>query len=109
MIRKRIGKTIEFHWRITTDGEDLAFDGRDLTIVLIDPSGSSREMHFEYEEGTNIAKFAFQGKDQTRVGFYSLEVWENKGRCNQTVADKQNAFELVRYTKDEGNCGCKKY
>ena len=117
MIRKRIGKTIEFQWTITTDGEDIPFDypqERDLTIILLDPSGSiifSKKLvkGENYEPGTNVAIFKFEGKDQTKIGSYSLEVWENKGKENQTVVDKMNAFELVKHTKDEEDLGCRRY
>lgn len=117
MIRKRIGKTIIFRWTITTDGEALPLDyvdnhKRDLTLFLIDPSGNSNQIYFEIDTDNpnkNTIIFSFQGKDQTKVGHYSLELWENKGQDEQTVVDKINAFELVKHTKDEGGCGCRNY
>lgn len=117
MIRKRIGKTIEFKWTVTTNEENIPFDyptERDLTVILLDPSGTvvfSKKLKAgeDYEPGTNIAFFTFQGKDQTKLGQYSLEMWENKGQLNQTVVDKINAFELVKHTKDEEDLGCRRY
>ena len=110
MIRKRIGKTLLLRWKITTNGEDLSLDGRVLTLFLIDPSGNQREMDYQIKPtGSNTVEFKFQGKDQKIPGYYSLEMWENKGQDEQTVVDKINAFELVRNTKDEGDCKCRKY
>lgn len=100
-IKKRIGKTIIFRWQVTTNGEDIPFDGRDLTIKIIDPTGNARKVDFTFIDGTNIAEFIFEGKDQQKVGNYIIEMWENFGNDNQTVVDKINAFTLVRHTIEE--------
>lgn len=101
LIKKRIGNTLLLRWQVTTDGNNIPFDGRDLTLRLVDPVGIARNMKFNFASGTNIAEFKFQGIDQTRIGAYTLEMWENKGQVEQVVVDKTEAFELVRHTKDE--------
>jgi len=102
VIKKRRGKTILFRWQVTTDGENIPFDDRDLIIKIVDPAGNARKVDFTFEEGTNVAEFYFQGKDQQRNGYYNIEMWENLGQDGQTVVDKVEAFCLVEHTEDEG-------
>lgn len=100
--KKRIGNTLIIRWLVTTNGSDVPFDGRDLQLRLVDPIGNSRPLPFTFETGSNVAEFIYQGKDQQKTGFYTIEMWENKGKDMQAVVDRTEAFELVRHTKDEG-------
>jgi hypothetical protein len=102
-IKKRIGKTITFHWRVKTGGVDVPFDGRKMQIRLVDPIGNSSQINFTFVTGTNIADFTYQGKEQRKTGLYTIEMWENRGEDNQTVVDRKDAFELVRHSEDEGD------
>lgn len=101
MLKKRIGNTIFFHWQVTTNGEDIPFDGRDLHLRIIDPIGNSSQMNFTFAAGTNVADFTYQGKEQRKTGLYTIEMWENRGSNNQVVVDRTEAFELVRHSKEE--------
>ena len=110
MIRKRLGKTLLFRWPIITNGEASSLYGRNLTLFIIEPSGKKRQVNYTIDDTEpNRLLFTFQGKDQTSPGIYGLELWENKDSDDQTIFDKINAFELVKHTKDEGGCGCKRY
>lgn len=100
--KKRIGNTLIIRWQVTTDGEDIPFDGRRLELRLVDPIGDSQPLPFTFEAGTNVAEFIYQGKNQKRTGFYTVEMWENRGEDMQAVVDRTEAFELVKHTKDEG-------
>lgn len=100
MKRIRIGKDIEIHWPILTNGEPASLEGRDLHILLHLPSCMESPVDF-VSEG-NIAIFTIPGNSQKQLGIYQLTMWENKGKSGQTVVDYCNAFELVPTTCMEG-------
>lgn len=97
--KNRIGKTFQCKWAITTNGEPTSLEGRDLTLMLIDPMGISTKVQFTIERENTIS-FTFQGKDQKKLGKYMLSLYENKDKLNQTVVDV-DAFILVDYTYKE--------
>lgn len=99
MKKIRIGKTIDLKWSITTNGVAAALANRDLTLVIADPHGVKKVVNFTIQ-GVNTIKFTIEGKDQTKVGVYTLTLWENKNLANQSVLDT-DAFELVTRTKFE--------
>jgi len=96
MIKKRIGKDLTFDWTITTNGQPLSLEGRDLTIILSNPGGDRIVLPFTCNG--NTVSFRYYGKDQKRLGVYSLTLWENYGNVGQTAVDKVKAFELVANT-----------
>ena len=99
--KKRIGNTLIIRWQVTTSGLNVPFDGRDLTLRIVDPMGNGTILPFAFDEGTNIAQFIFQGKNQRIKGQYTIEMWENKAKDMQAVVDRTEVFELVAHTKDE--------
>lgn len=95
----RIGKTINCKWAITTNDEVVPLTGRDLTVLLRDPEGNFIQVQFDIERD-NIISFTFQGTAQKKLGQYSLSLFENRGKPNQTVVD-MDAFILVASTSQE--------
>ena len=100
MKRIRIGKDIEIHWPILTNGEQFTLEGRDLHLVLHLPSCMETPLHFEPQG--NIAVFTISGNMQKQLGAYRLTMWENKDKSGQTAVDYCDAFELVPTTCMEG-------
>lgn len=102
----RQGKDIILRWKITTNGEALPLEGRNLTLILSTPNGRERVLSYT-TEGDIISTRLF-GKEITLLGDYTLTLWENRGDQGQTAVDAVNAFELVKYTtmeEDGSPCG----
>ena len=98
MIRKRIGKDIRIKWTILTNGEPLSLEGRDLALELV-TAGIGRTMTFE-AHGNSITT-VFHGRDQQRLGKYTLTLYENLGKANASVLDSCEGFVLVSSTCQE--------
>ena len=96
--RVPIGNTIAGRWRIRTNGEALALEGRDLTLFLIDKWGNKKALDFSVVND-NIINFIVQGKGQELCGTYIIELYENYNQDNQARLDK-DSFEIVPRTKD---------
>ncbi len=106
MKKIRIGKDIKFKWAITTNNTEQSLTGRKLTLEIRHTNSSfcldlTNRITISGEKGNEL-NFVFKGKEQTQTGIYMLTLWENKGLDNQTVVDKTQAFELVKYTDMEG-------
>lgn len=100
MKRIRIGKDIEIHWPILTNGEPVALEGRDLKLFVHLPSHMDIPVDFTTEGNTAI--FTISGAMQKSIGVYRLTMWENLQKSGQTAVDYCNAFELVPTTCMEG-------
>lgn len=100
MKRIRIGKDIEIHWPILTNGEQVALEGRDLKLFVHLPSHMDIPVDFTTEGNTAI--FIITGAMQKSIGMYRLTMWENLQKSGQTAVDYCNAFELVPTTCMEG-------
>lgn len=100
MKRIRIGKDIEIHWPILTNGEPVALEGRDLKLFVHLPSHMDIPVDFTTEGNTAI--FIITGAMQKSIGVYRLTMWENLQKSGQTAVDYCNAFELVPTTCMEG-------
>lgn len=98
---KRIGKDLKIRWPILTNGNAVPLDGRDLKLILRTPTSNELPMAFVSSE--NVAEFTFRGVEQTRVGRYSLTMWENYGKDGQTVVDYCDAFTLVARSCEESD------
>lgn len=106
MKRIRIGKDIEIHWPILTNGEEVALEGRDLKLFVHLPSHMDIPVDFTTEGNTAI--FTISGTMQKSIGVYRLTMWENLQKRGQTAVDYCKAFELVPTTlledgEDESN------
>lgn len=100
MKRIRIGKDIEIHWPILTNGEEVALEGRDLKLFVHLPSHMDIPVDFTTEGNTAI--FTISGAMQKSIGVYRLTMWENLQKRGQTAVDYCKAFELVPTTLLEG-------
>lgn len=106
MKRIRIGKDIEIHWPILTNGQQVALEGRDLKLFVHLPSHMDIPVDFTTEGNTAI--FTISGTMQKSIGVYRLTMWENLQKRGQTAVDYCKAFELVPTTlledgEDESN------
>lgn len=95
----RIGKTLKIHWAILTGGAPEPLEGRDLRLEI--SSGNRFRMQVPFAADSNVAEFEFQGADQRYVGAYAVTMWENRGKENQTVVDRCDAFCLVACSCEE--------
>lgn len=95
----RIGKTLKIRWGILTGGKSEPLSGRDLRLEIATGSRFRRNVPFEADDG--VAEFLFQGSEQRYVGAYTLTMWENRGKENQTVVDRCDAFCLVACSCEE--------
>ncbi len=100
MKRIRIGKDIEIHWPILTNGKQVALEGRDLKLFVHLPSHMDIPVDFTTEGNTAI--FTISGAMQKSIGVYRLTMWENLQKRGQTAVDYCKAFELVPTTLLEG-------
>lgn len=95
----RIGKTLKIRWGILTGGKSEPLSGRDLRLEIATGSRFRRNVSFEADD--SVAEFVFQGSEQRYVGAYTLTMWENRGKENQTVVDRCDAFCLVACSCEE--------
>lgn len=95
----RIGKTLKIRWGILTGGKPEPLSGRDLRLEIATGSRFRRNVPFEADD--SVAEFLFQGSEQRYVGAYTLTMWENRGKENQTVVDRCDAFCLVACSCEE--------
>lgn len=100
MDKIRIHKDITVRWRVTSAGEAVNLEGRDLAVVITDSTGRKRALPFAVTD-TNLVTCEFLGSEQRTLGKYTLSLLENAGRPGSTALDEVDAFELVRYTTME--------
>ena len=100
MKRIRIGNDINISLRVLTAGEGRPLEGRNLRLVLRDPKGG--ELDVDFSIVGNTVAFVYPGRKQRHIGRYSVELWENDGEPRQAVADVNGAFELVRWSDEQG-------
>lgn len=98
IVKKRIGKDLAFKWAITTNGESLPLEGRDLKLELRDRNDVKQELPFEVDN--DCIMFCFRGRQQKTLGKYIFTLWENYGKNGQTAVDNI-ALELVQYSWQE--------
>lgn len=97
----RVGKDIEVRWPILTNGQEIALEGRDLTLFARLPTWAEVRVDFTAED--NVAIFIIPGVEQEFTGTYSFTMWENYGKDGQTMVDCCDAFRLVDATCMEGD------
>lgn len=101
MVRLRIGKDIPVRWRVKTNGQDEALEGRDLTLILTDRYGNKTVLPFSVTDINRIG-FTWYGKDQKCLGEYVLTLLENAGKEKASALDVTDFVTLVQYTTMEG-------
>lgn len=82
-----------------TGGKSEPLSGRDLRLEIATGSRFRRDVSFEADG--SVAEFVFQGSEQRYVGAYTVTMWENRGKENQTVVDRCDAFCLVACSCEE--------
>lgn len=98
--RIRIHNDIQISWGITTNGEKVSLEDRQLRIKMVvfnrvfDVSG--------FTVKGNVVSFVFKGEDQQHCGTYIL-VCQDMTDGNLNTIDKTDAFVLVPHTEEE--CG----
>lgn len=104
MEKIRINNTFEVRWAIFTGkGVDVTpydLTGKNLTLYLANTFGKIRIDDFAIDG--HILTFTWQGKDQKRLGAYSMTLIENEGESGMRTVDECDAFELVRCSCMEG-------
>lgn len=104
MTKIRIGKNVGIRWRITTNGEDVPLEGRNLTLFIRHPYMQRKQLDMRVVDG-NIVAAVFRGVEQHHVGIYTLTLYEDYGLDTQNITDRCDAFELVRCSCEESTRG----
>ena len=97
MKKIRIHNDIDVRWAVTTNGEDVSLEGRNLRLSIVNMFG--RKEITDYTVDGNVVRFVFHGAEQSHTGIYVL-VLQDITDGMRTV-DKVHAFELVRHTIDQ--------
>lgn len=98
-IRKGIEFTVEWEQLINGVEEDLS--AYDLSVFLVYPNGRKKQVEYTKEDVCRMIVTVLP-EMQKELGRYSLEVWLNRDKEKQSVADICNAFELVAKSCDVG-------
>lgn len=89
----RLGKDITIKWKV----KPL----ENLTLFLIDSRANRIKLDYWIEGESLVSKY--YGKDQKYFGTYSLELWLNYGKENQSIIDRKYAFKLVCNSDNESD------
>ena len=99
MKRIRTGKDFKLRWPLLVNGERTDLNGLDLEVILVSHSGKRRKVGHTSE--SDVLVVAVDGDSLKELGPYRVEVWMNRGKDEQTVADYCAAFCLVATTCEE--------
>ena len=99
----RIGNDISVMWTITRFGEPEIFEGKDVSVKLIDKLGNDQV--FEYTITDNVISGIFYGKDQVTNGTYRLLLVENAGEEYMVTLDYIDCFCLSNKMKNQTSNG----
>lgn len=100
MKRIRINNDIEITWRIYRNGNAEDFADKAVAVKLLDSVGKVQPMDCDIVG--NEVHILFEGRNQTRIGNYTLVLTENAGERGMVTIDETEAFSLVRHTSEEG-------
>lgn len=90
----RIGNDITIKWTINRQGLPEDFSGKAVSVYLLEPFSNSKAA-INYTIESNVITIYFNGKDQKRVGQYTLKLVENEGKAGMITLDHCNPFILV--------------
>lgn len=99
----RLGNDVQINWYITRFGQPEDFNGKAITVQLIDKLGEPQV--FDYEIVDNRITGIFYGKDQTTNGVYRLLLTENEGEDDMVTLDYIDAFTLSNKLKNQTSNG----
>ncbi|MCI6619634.1 MAG: hypothetical protein MSD82_12365 [Prevotella sp.] len=97
MKKIRINNDITVKWRVTTNGEAVSLEGRQLQLTV--SNMYRRRLIEEFDVSGNIVTFVYPGADQRECGVYTA-ILQDTTEGMRTV-DKVQAFELVRHSIDQ--------
>ena len=98
MKSKRIENDLHVAWTITTNGEAVSLEGRQLALSMRSALGWQDISDFSVSG--NVVSFDFRGADQKVTGVYLLKLQETTGGIMRTV-DMCKAFQLVPHSYQE--------
>lgn len=108
MEKIRIGNTFEVLWGIFVgDGiNEKPYDltGRDISIYVKTPLIDKQKVE-SFSIDRHIISWRFEGKDQKKVGTYTMTLVENEGKKDMHTVDECEAFKLVSESCQTG-CSC---
>lgn len=90
----RIGNDIVIKWSVYRQGQPEDFSGKNISVSLHEPFTNTKADIAYIIEG-NVVNISFFGKDQKKVGQYTLKLVENEGTINMHTIDHCNPFTLV--------------
>jgi hypothetical protein len=94
----RIGNDINVIWTLVREEGNYPLDGLDVSLYLKSMFG--REALTDFSVSENKVFWTFYGKDQSKIGRYSLELVINEGDKGMVTTDICDFVNLV-------NCSCK--
>ncbi len=101
MLKRRIGKDLVLKFKVTTNGQEVSLEGRDLTLIVEDALGYKVEQEFEVVDQYYV-QFEFSHETYHTLGNYSLTLWEDYEGL-RTCVDKRLFLTLVQYTTEEND------
>jgi hypothetical protein len=99
----RLGNDISIQWTITRFGEPEVFEGKNVSVELIDKIGNVQV--FDYTIEDNVISGTFYGKDQMTNGTYRLLLVENAGEEYMVTLDYIDCFCLSNKMKNQTSNG----
>ena len=90
----RIGNDIDVTWSLFREGLAYSLDGLDVTLYLKNIYGKEEITDFSVS-GNNVI-WTFRGKDQKKVGRYSLEIIINEGNDGMSTTDAIDFVNLIK-------------
>ncbi len=91
----RIGTTVQVSVAVLTNGEPVSLADRDITVRLYNPRGDIEPAPWHLDsQQPNLVQLTLEGRDQTELGTYRVEIIENLGKPDQAVMDAYS-FILV--------------
>lgn len=93
MIQENLFNDLTIEWDVTFDDPQETLEGKDVEIYIINKR-LHLPMEFIFNEDYKGVTFTYLGKDQTRDGVFSLEMWIDKDKAGQRHIIYKDAFEL---------------
>ena len=90
----RIGNDVVIKWSVYRQGQPEDFSGKNISVSLHEPFTNTKA-NIAYKIEGNVVNISFFGKDQKKVGQYTLKLVENEGTINMHTIDHCNPFTLV--------------
>ncbi len=99
MKKVRKGKDIIIKISVKTNRIPVSLEGRNISLMITSPTGTQEALNSTVAETVITARYP--GIQHKNLGVYSLTIWENYKKENQTALDICEAFSLVSTTCQE--------